>query len=85
MLELRSKCHGAPVKEVHDPKLAGEGLSGYYECEKCRTRCEISIVNEDWDVEEEGRALFAWQAYPRSIAECVSWIQDLIRKLKGGK
>ena len=81
MIELRSKCHGAQleVREGNAP-----GLERYYACLECGCMCEVSLINHDFDVEEEGRALFAWQAYPRSIAECVSWIQDLINKLKGG-
>lgn len=81
MIELRSKCHGAQL-EARKGNIPG--LESYYACVECRCMCEISIVNDDFDVEEEGRALFAWQAYPHSIAECVSWIQDLISKLKGG-
>ena len=86
MIELRSKCHGAKVKEVHahNPIATQGGLDDYYECEECKTMCEISLVSDEFDVEEEGRALFAWSAVPHTIDECVSWIQYLINKLKGG-
>lgn len=82
MIELRSKCHGAKVKEVHNRELDKDGLMDYYECEKCGCMCEISLVNLEFDVEEKGRELFAWSAVPHTIDECVSWISSLIRELK---
>jgi len=81
MIELRSKCHGAQL-EVREGNIPG--LETYYACVECGCMCEISIVNLDWDLDEEGRALFEWQAHPHSVKECVSYIQDLIRKLTGG-
>jgi len=81
MIELRSKCHGAGL-EVRKGNIPG--LETYYACLECGCMCEISIVNDDWDLDEEGRALFAWSASPHTIGECVSYIQDLIRKLTGG-
>lgn len=87
MLELRSKCHGAPVKEVHthDPIAVDGGLEDYYECRECKRMCEISLVNQEWDADEEARALFAWSADPRTISECEDYLRALINKLKGGK
>ena len=79
MIELRSKCHGA---QLELRKGGIPGLETYYACVECKCMCEISIVNPDFDVEEEGRDLFAWSADPHTIEECVSYIQDLIRKLK---
>ena len=84
MIELRSKCHGAHVKEVHDPELDKDGLMDYYECEKCGCMCEISLHNIPLDVQEKGRELFAWSAQPHTIGECVSWIEDLLKELNIG-
>lgn len=81
MLELRSKCHGA-LLEVREGNVPG--LEKYYACLECGCMCEVSLINHDFDVEEEARALFGWSAVPHTIDECVSWIQDLINKLKGG-
>lgn len=79
MIELRSKCHGAQL-ELRKGDIPG--LETHYACVECGCMCEISIVNPDFDVEEEGRDLFAWSADPHTINECIAFLQQLIRKLK---